>query len=148
MPVKDGEAIVARNNISAVFVAINVGNVVIVDELTPPTLFIVAAPVTSCVPLNAPLIYVTSPVVDMVLPVVNALALDAVPLKVPVMVPVEKPPLPSRLTIVFGVLDEVAESTFDATEEIVDALTPPTLVTVDVNVPKPPPVTSPVNSTY
>ena len=31
---------------------------------------------------------------------------------------------------------------------MVDALTPPTLVTVDVNVPKPPPVTSPVNSKY
>ena len=56
----------------------------IVDELTPPTLLTVAAAVTSCVPLNVGLVYVTSPVVDMVLPVVNAFALDAVPLKVPV----------------------------------------------------------------
>ena len=56
MPVNDGEAIVALNNISAVFVAINVGNVVIVDEFTPPTLLIVAAPVTSCVPLKAGLV--------------------------------------------------------------------------------------------
>jgi len=144
VPVNDGEAIVARNNISAVFVAINVGNVVIVDELTPPTLFIVAAPVTSCVPLNVPLVYVTSPVVDIVLPVVNALALDAVPLKVPVMVPVENPPLISLLTIVFGVLSDVAESTFDATVEIVDDETPPTLFVVVVNVPVPLPLTSPV----
>ena len=66
----------------------------------------------------------------MVLPVVSAFALDAVPLKVPVMVPVEKPPLPSRLTIVFGVLSVVAESTLDATEVIVDESTPPTLFTV------------------
>ena len=66
----------------------------------------------------------------MVLPVVNALALDAVPLNVPVIVPVEKPPEPSRLTIVLGVLVEVAELTDDATVVIVDELTPPTLFTV------------------
>ena len=46
------------------------------------------------------------------------------------MVPVEKPPLPSRLTIVFGVFDDVAEITDDATLVIVDELTPPTLFTV------------------
>ena len=68
--------------------------------------------------------------VVMVLPVVNALALDAVPLNVPVIVPVEKPPLTSRFTIVFGVLSDVAESTFDATVVIVDDSTPPTLFTV------------------
>ena len=73
----------------------------------------------------------------MVLPVVNAFALDAVPLKVPVIVPVEKSPLLSLFTIVLGVLVDVAESTFDTTVVIVDALTPPTLVTVEVNVPKP-----------
>ena len=66
----------------------------------------------------------------MVLPVVNVFALDAVPLNVPVIVPVEKSPLPSLFTIVFGVLDDVAESTFDATVVIVDDTTPPTLFTV------------------
>jgi len=66
----------------------------------------------------------------MVLPVVNALAFDAVPLKVPVMVPVEKSPFTSLLTIVFGVFDDVAESTLDATVVIVDDNTPPTLFTV------------------
>ena len=66
----------------------------------------------------------------MVLPVVNALALDAVPLNVPVIVPVEKPPLLSLLTIVFGVLSDVADNTFDATVVIVDDSTPPTLFTV------------------
>ena len=66
----------------------------------------------------------------MVLPVVNALALDAVPLNVPVIVPVEKPPLLSLLTIVFGVLSDVAEFTAEATVVIVDELTPPTLFTV------------------
>ena len=66
---------------------------------------------------------------SIVLPVVNALALDAVPLKVPVMIPVEKPPLPSRFTIVFAVLFEVADKTDDATVLIVDDETPPTLFT-------------------
>ena len=66
----------------------------------------------------------------MVLPVVNALALDAVPLNVPVIVPVEKPPLPSRLTIVLGVLSDVAELTAEAIEVIVVDDTPPTLLTV------------------
>ena len=58
------------------------------------------------------------------------MALDAVPLNVPVIVPVEKPPLPSLLTIVLGVLVDVAELTDDATEVIVDELAPPTLFTV------------------
>ena len=71
-----------------------------------------------------------SPVIPIVLPAVNALALDAVPLNVPEMIPVEKPPLTSRLTIVFAVLDDVAEFTADATVVIVDELTPPTLLTV------------------
>ena len=66
----------------------------------------------------------------MVLPVVNAVALDAVPLNVPVMVPVEKSPLLSLLTIVLGVLVEVAELTAEATVVIVDDETPPTLFTV------------------
>ncbi len=58
------------------------------------------------------------------------MALDAVPLNVPVMVPVEKPPLLSLLTIVLGVLVDVADSTFDDTVVIVVELTPPTLFTV------------------
>ena len=65
-----------------------------------------------------------------VLPAVKAFAFDAVPLKVPVMVPVEKSPLLSLFTIVFAVLTDVAEFTFDATVVIVDELTPPTLFTV------------------
>ena len=73
---------------------------------------------------------VTSPVVEIVLAVVNAFALDAVPLNVPVIMPVEKPPLASLLTIVFAVLDAVAEFTVEATVVIVDELTPPTLFTV------------------
>ena len=81
----------------------------------------------------------------MALPVVNALALDAVPLKVPVMVPVEKPPLPSRLTIVLGVLVEVAAFTDDATVAMVDELTPPTVFIVVGKIPVPLPLTSPVN---
>ena len=58
------------------------------------------------------------------------MALDAVPLKVPVIVPVEKPPLPSLLTIGLGVLVDVAEFTEDAIEVIVEDETPPTLFTV------------------
>ena len=66
----------------------------------------------------------------MVLAVNNAIALDAVPLNVPVIVPVEKPPLGSLFTIVLGVFVDVAESTSDATVVIVDEFTPPTLFTV------------------
>ena len=39
-----------------VLAAINVGNVVIVFDATPPTLLTVAVPVTSDVPLNDPLV--------------------------------------------------------------------------------------------
>ena len=46
------------------------------------------------------------------------------------MVPAAKLPLTSLLTIVFAVLDDVAESTSDATVVIVDEFTPPTLFTV------------------
>jgi hypothetical protein len=63
----------------------------------------------------------------MVLPVVNPLA---VPLNVPVIVDAEKLPLPSLLTIVFDVFDDVAESTFDATVVMVEELTPPTVLTI------------------
>ena len=81
----------------------------------------------------------------MVLPLVNAFALDAVPLNVPVIIPVEKPPLPSLFTIVFAVLVEVADNTEDATVVMVVDKTPPTLLVVVVNVPVPLPLTSPVN---
>ena len=63
---------------------------------------------------------------------------------VAVIEPAAKPPLPSRLTIVFIVLDDVAAFTAEATVEIVDELTPPTLLVVVVNVPVPLPLTSPV----
>ena len=49
---------------------------------------------------------------------------------VAVIAPAAKFPLPSRLTIVFAVFDDVAEFTADATVVIVDELTPPTLFTV------------------
>jgi len=49
---------------------------------------------------------------------------------VAVISPAAKLPLPSRLTIVFAVLDAVADNTDDATDVIVDELTPPTLFTV------------------
>jgi len=107
---------------------------VIVDDpyvfAVTPVFVNVPTPVTFPVPSKLALVYVISPVMPIVLPVVNALALDAVPLKVPVIVPVEKPPLTSLLTIVLGVLVEVAESTFEATVVIVVELTPPTLFTV------------------
>ena len=54
----------------------------------------------------------------------------------------------NNISAVFAVMLDVLEAINVGNVDIVDALTPPTLVTVDVNVPKPPPVTSPVNSTY
>ena len=61
VPVHDGETMVARNNISEVLVVIlavlaanNVGKVAIVDELTPPTLFVVVVNVPVPLPLTSP----------------------------------------------------------------------------------------------
>ena len=54
VPVNEGEAIVALNNISAVFDAINVGRVVMVDEATPPTVLIVVGNVPIPLPLASP----------------------------------------------------------------------------------------------
>ncbi len=51
-------------------------------------------------------------------------------IEVDVITPAAKLPLSSLLTIVLGVLVDVAEFTDDATAEIVDELTPPTLFTV------------------
>lgn len=63
VPVKEGDAIVARKSISEVFVVmlavaafIAVGKVEIVEELTPPTLLIVATPVTLALPSKPPLV--------------------------------------------------------------------------------------------
>ena len=64
---------------------------------------------------------------------------------VAVIAPAAKLPLPSRLTIVLGVLSEVADNTDDATVVMVEELTPPTLLVVVVNTPVPLPLTSPVN---
>ena len=66
----------------------------------------------------------------MVLGIDNATALDAVPFKFPVIIPVEKSPLASRLTIVLGALIEVASFSTEANLDIVDEFTPPTLFTV------------------
>ena len=49
---------------------------------------------------------------------------------VAVIVPAAKSPLLSRLTIVIGVLVEVADNTDDAIVVIVDEITPPTLLTI------------------
>ena len=48
---------------------------------------------------------------------------------VAVITPAAKPPLPSRLTSMFAVLEEVAEFTADDTVVIVEDKTPPTLFT-------------------
>jgi len=49
--------------------------------------------------------------------------------EVAVINPAAKPPVPSRLTIMFAVLDAVAEFTADDTVVIVEDKTPPTLFT-------------------
>jgi hypothetical protein len=50
--------------------------------------------------------------------------------EVAVIAPAAKPPLTSRLTIVFAVLDAVADNTDDATVVMVVDKIPPTLFTV------------------
>ena len=64
-----------------------------------------AEPVTLELPSKIPLVYVISPVVEMVLPVVNA---AAVPDKVPVMTFALKFPLASRATMAEAVFASVA----------------------------------------
>lgn len=63
---------------------------------------------------------------------------------VAVIPPAAKPPLPSLFTIVLGVLSDVAESTFDATDVIVDEFTPPTLLIVAVPVTSAVPLNAPL----
>ena len=91
------------------------------------------------VPVNAGFVdNTTSPVpVELFVPVPPlAIVKGVVKLNVPdeiavaVIVPVAKLPLPSRLTIVFGVLSDVADNTFDATVVMVVDKTPPILLTV------------------
>jgi hypothetical protein len=74
VPVNEGDAIVALKAISDVFVvilaeldAINVGKVVIVAELTPPTLFTVgksAVPPKSLVNLSLPFVVAFASAMD------------------------------------------------------------------------------------
>ena len=66
-------AVILESNavILDVFEAILDSKPPIVLELTPPTVFIVATPVTFEEPSKGLLVYVTSPLVDIVLPVVN-----------------------------------------------------------------------------
>ncbi len=91
------------------------------------------------VPVNAGLVdNTTNPVpVELLVPVPPLAILNGVvKLNVPVdiavaeIVPAAKLPLPSRLTIRFGVFSDVAELTDDATVVIVDDKTPPTLLTL------------------
>ena len=96
--------------VTAVGVPVNAGDV---DNTTDPVPVDVLVPVPPLVIANG---------------VVNVNVPDDI--AVAVMVPAAKLPLTSLLTIVFAVLDDVAESTFDATVVIVDDETPPTLFTV------------------
>jgi len=122
--------------------------VVIVDELTPPTLFTVAAAVTFPVPLNAGLVYVTSPVVDIVLPVVNAFALDAVPLKVPVkfvdvteLSPVTFVNVPPKLIVVdprvIALLASCVLSIPAVADKLPDVMPVADIVPPDIDIPEP-----------
>ena len=52
------------------------------------------------------------------------------------------------IAVVLLVMLAVLEAINVGNVAIIDELTPPTALTVEVNVPKPPPVTSPVNSKY
>ena len=75
-------------------------------------------------------VFVTSDVVVKVPVLIEVDEIFPVDVKdVDVIAPAAKLPLPSLLTIVFGVLIEVAESTFDDTVVIVDDNTPPILFT-------------------
>ena len=70
--------------------------------------WIVAVPVTLPDPSNEAEVQTTSPVIPIVRPVANAVAVEALPLKAPVTVPALKLPDPSRATIVEAVLAFVA----------------------------------------
>ena len=144
---KDGEVLVE------VVVAANVCPVAVMP-------FNVYNPLPPHVALPLPSLVRTAPVVVNEPPVTfSVLVTNDVAVTVPVLIevdeifpvevkdvavinPAAKPPLPSLLTIVFAVLEDVAEFTEEATVVIVDELTPPTLFTVGKSAV---PVKSPVN---
>ena len=106
------------------------------DVIVPPVTFIVF--VTSEVVVKVPVLIEVDEIlpedvkdVAVINPVVSEVD-DIFPddtTDVAVIAPAANPPVPSRLTIVFAVLEEVAEFTADDTVVIVDDKTPPTLFT-------------------
>jgi len=112
--------------VTAVGVPVNAG---LVDNTTDPVPVAVLVPVPPLVIDNG---VVKVNEVAVIVPVFNEVEeiLPEDTSDVAVIAPAAKPPLPSRLTIVFIVFDDVAEFTDEATVVIVDELTPPTLLTV------------------
>lgn len=110
----------------AVGVPVNAG---LVDNTTDPEPVAEYVPVPPLVMANG-LVKVNEVVV--IVPVITEVD-DMFPVDTSdeaVIAPAAKSPLPSLLTIVFAVLEDVAEFTDEATEVIVDDNTPPTLFTV------------------
>jgi hypothetical protein len=122
VPVNEGESIVARNNISAVLAVIEA-----VLAAIAFVLLVILAVLEAIAFVLLVMLAVFAVIAFVLLVILAVLAVMAV-----------------VLLVMLAVLEAINVGNV----VIVDELTPPTLLTVDVNVPKPPPVTSPVNSKY
>ena len=106
-----------------------------VVDILPPKL-IVLVPLFTPVPPNVPAIGSVKSAVPLnerpyiLLAVCNCVVVLELPAKLAVIIPALKLPLPSLLTIVLGVLSEVAEAILLAIVVIVEELTPPTVFTL------------------
>ena len=125
------EAVVVEKVCAAALIPFKVYNPLLLQTALPVPSFVNTAFVLVKVPPVTLKVFVTSEVAVSV-PVFNEVEemFPEATTDEAVIAPAAKFPLPSLLTIVFAVLDDVAESTFDDTVVIVDELTPPTLFTV------------------
>jgi hypothetical protein len=151
VPVNDGDAIVARNNISAVLFVTLASN-----AFSALVALVISAVILEVFAVTLVFNEVISFVLTVMLDVFEAIAAELLVILAVLEVILESNAASafvalvtsSVIFLVFVVMLAVLEAISVGNAAMVDELTPPTLFTVVENVPNPPPVTLPVNSTY